>query len=687
MFLWETTEALPHVKFVDKAIFQYLPRAAGLLAPSEVVTRNIRSTYGYDGPIKRLPFWSDPPTSIPPTPNSRSGQFLYVGRMDMDKGFQYLFEAFAAVRSDHPAATLAVCGGGDIETIQSLAHGIPGIEFRGYVGDDAYERALAGCDALLLPSLHEGYPLSLLEACARRKPIIATRVGSIPEVFEGRACALLVPPRDSSALSAAMSQLLCEDAGTYGARCHDAGQTFEQISSPTAIEGFLRRGFEAPKDSGRSWYTSSPSGSPLVEKGTPEKPLLRDTVEQIAHAPQTLPLIEKNGATPSIGIFFSHPTQHHSVMFKHLSEVPDIATRIYYYDYGSLKGAFDPGYGTSESWDVDLLSGTPTKFLPNLLRGKQISQFRQFNPRVVGALLRGRFDAVFVSGYVSPSNWLVLLGAKLLGAKVFYQSDTNILDEERKPQSRLKSLLRRAFLNRVNVFLPIGDHNREVYTRLGYDPQNMVWCPCPVDVERFRGALDNAQTKAASQELRARYDIPDGAKIVAFCGKLIERKRPQDLIDAVKSLGRSDVYALLIGSGPMEAELRAHLSPADPVRITGFVNQSQMPAHMMLADVGVVCSEWDPHPLVVTEFAACGLPILAAHFCGMWGPNDILRPDENGFVYPCGEVAELARCITRLVDDPALAARMGARSLELSGTQSAKYGAQIVAEQLRNLRS
>ncbi len=391
-------------------------------------------------------------------------------------------------------------------------------------------------------------------------------------------------------------------------------------------------------------------------------------------------------ALPRLGIFFSHPTQHHSVMFKHLSEVPDISTHIYYYDYGSLKGAFDPGYGTSESWDVDLLSGTPTKVLPNLLRGQQISQFRQFNPRVIGAMLRERFDAVFVSGYVSPSNWLVLLGAKLLGAKVFYQSDTNILDEERKPQSRLKAVLRRAFLDRVDLFLPIGDHNREVYTRLGYDPQNMVWCPCPVDVERFRGSLDNAQTKTVSEGLRAKYDIPDGAKIVAFCGKLIERKRPQDLIDAVRSLGRSDVYALLIGSGPMEAQLRAGLSPADPVRITGFVNQSQMPAHMMLADVGVVCSEWDPHPLVVTEFAACGLPVVASHFCGMWGPNDILRPDENGFVYPCGDVAELACCITRLVDDPALAARMGAHSLELSATQSARYGAQIVAEQLRKLR-
>lgn len=60
----------------------------------------------------------------------------------------------------------------------------------------------------MLPSLHDGYPLSLLEACARRTPVIATTVGSIPELFDGRACALLVRPRDTTDLSQAMAKIL-----------------------------------------------------------------------------------------------------------------------------------------------------------------------------------------------------------------------------------------------------------------------------------------------------------------------------------------------------------------------------------------------------------------------------------------------------------------------------------------------
>ncbi len=394
--------------------------------------------------------------------------------------------------------------------------------------------------------------------------------------------------------------------------------------------------------------------------------------------------MNNNDTTKRLGVFFSHPTQHHSVMFQHLSCIPGLETRIYYYDFGNLKGAFDAGYGTSEGWDVDLLSGTKSRVLPNILRGKRVNQFRQLNPRVVGAMLRGRFDAVFMSGYVSPSNWLVLIMAKVLGVQVFYQSDSNILDEERKPQSRLRDVLRRRFLNQVHLFLPIGDKNQALYHKLGYGTKPMAWCPCPVDVERFKEECARPTTVELSAQLKRKYALPPDAKVVAFCGKFIERKRPQDLIEAIKLLKRSDIYALLIGSGPMEEELRASLKPDDKVRITGFVNQSQMPAHMMMADVGVVCSEWDPHPLVVTEFAACGLPVVASHFCGVWGEHDILRPEESGFVYPCGDVEELAKRIAQLVDDEALRSRMGARSLELSAMQSAQYGAKVIADYLKN---
>jgi glycosyltransferase involved in cell wall biosynthesis len=384
-----------------------------------------------------------------------------------------------------------------------------------------------------------------------------------------------------------------------------------------------------------------------------------------------------------IGIFFSHPTQHHSVMFKYLAQAPDIESQVYYYDPGLLTKMFDAGFGVAEAWDVDLLSGTRSTVLPSLLRGREINPYRQVNPGIIKVMARERFDAILVMGYVSPSNWLALCSAKLFGARVLYQSDTNILDERRKKQPWLKRLLRGIFLKRVDTFLVIGNKNRDAYLNLGCDPERMVWCPYPVDTKRFEAARSDPQLTEKLAQLRRQHQIPPDAQVVAFCGKLVPRKRPQDLIDALRLLRRENVYGLLIGSGQLEQSLRDYLTPADQVRITGFVNQQMIPYYMLLADVGVVASEWDPHPLVTTEFAMCGLPVVVSDLCGVWGDHDILRVGENGFIYPCGNAARLGEQLAAILDDEPLRVRMSRRALELSEKQSAEYAAEVIANHLR----
>jgi glycosyltransferase involved in cell wall biosynthesis len=384
-----------------------------------------------------------------------------------------------------------------------------------------------------------------------------------------------------------------------------------------------------------------------------------------------------------LGAFFSHPTQHHSAMFQYLAKNDDIDLRVYYYDPGSLGGMFDPGYGNDATWDVDLTSGVQARVLTNVLRGREVHPFRQLNLGVLHSTLRGRFDAIFLSGYASPSNWLVLAAAKLTGCPVWYQSDTNILDMERKTKSRFKDFLRRRFLRGVSLFLVAGNNNQAAYRHFGIKEDQMVWCPIPVDMARYSSARHDPELNKKLDELRARYEIPKGSRVVAFCGKLIERKRPEDVIEALRILERKNTYGLLIGSGEMEGELRRSLTRNDRIVITGFVNQSEIPYHMLLADIGVVSSEWDPHPLVTTEFAMCGRPVVVSDYCGVWGDHDVLRPGENGLLYKCGNVPELARQISVLLDDDKLRHEMGQRSLAFAEEQSAEYAAQVLAALLR----
>jgi len=70
------------------------------------------------------------------------------------------------------------------------------------------EELLRGADLFVLPSRREGLPMAILEAMASGVPIVATRVGGVPEIIEDGEDGVLVPPEDPGALAAALGGLL-----------------------------------------------------------------------------------------------------------------------------------------------------------------------------------------------------------------------------------------------------------------------------------------------------------------------------------------------------------------------------------------------------------------------------------------------------------------------------------------------
>ena len=95
--------------------------------------------------------------------------------------------------------------------------------------------ALAGARYLVLPSYHEGYPLVLLEAARAGVPMIATPVGSIPEMFGDSGACRLVPVRDSVGLAKEMLAAMRETKDAYEARRIQARMHFERVSSASAV--------------------------------------------------------------------------------------------------------------------------------------------------------------------------------------------------------------------------------------------------------------------------------------------------------------------------------------------------------------------------------------------------------------------------------------------------------------------
>jgi len=133
-----------------------------------------------------------------------------VGRLETQKGHVYLLDAWPRVARAYPDARLLVVGEGSLHDAlvdqARRAHVAEGVIFTGFRSD--VPRILDAIDVLALPSLHEGMPLTVIEAAAAGRPVVATAVDGTPEVVREGETGSLVPPADPAALAEALLAML-----------------------------------------------------------------------------------------------------------------------------------------------------------------------------------------------------------------------------------------------------------------------------------------------------------------------------------------------------------------------------------------------------------------------------------------------------------------------------------------------
>lgn len=238
MAIWETTNANPGNKFIDEEAVHHTHRCLAILSPSAAIDRGIRETYAYAGPIVRLPFW------VPdiPSPPFKTGvpfthDFAYLGRLDVEKGINELITAFATIRRKRPAR-LAICGFGKAGPFRARASELgilESVDFYPNASEETVGNVMQSARWYVLPSYHEGYPLSILEAARRGIPIIATSVGSVSEMVGRSEAALLIPPHNMEALVSVMEYTFGESEPEYARRCKAAWHMFSQLSGASVV--------------------------------------------------------------------------------------------------------------------------------------------------------------------------------------------------------------------------------------------------------------------------------------------------------------------------------------------------------------------------------------------------------------------------------------------------------------------
>ena len=143
------------------------------------------------------------------------GRILFLGRIAPAKGVDELLQACARLAPQHPALQLVLAGEGEQGWARRRAAelGIAGrVELPGWLAASEREAQLARAWLFCLPSHAEGLPMAMLEAMAAGVPVVASRVGAIPDLVTDGVEGLLAAPGDVDALVRAIGRLLADRA-------------------------------------------------------------------------------------------------------------------------------------------------------------------------------------------------------------------------------------------------------------------------------------------------------------------------------------------------------------------------------------------------------------------------------------------------------------------------------------------
>lgn len=186
-----------------------------------------------------------------------------------------------------------------------------------------------------------------------------------------------------------------------------------------------------------------------------------------------------------------------------------------------------------------------------------------------------------------------------------------------------------------------------------------------------------------TSSFKQRDQMASGPFRVSFVGQFIERKRVDILIDALACLKTDDFELVVVGSGPLEAELQANAKAklGDRVIWLGQRPIAEIPALMAQADCLVLPSRHDGWGAVVSEALMAGTPAICSDRCGAAA---VVRASGCGGVFPVGDVTALAALLKRALAQGKQSGDRRAALAAWAKCLGAKAGASYLEEILRH---
>lgn len=267
-------------------------------------------------------------------------------------------------------------------------------------------------------------------------------------------------------------------------------------------------------------------------------------------------------------------------------------------------------------------------------------------PAFVRTLRRERPDIVFST--CSASNIIATVGHALVRSPArLVLSERNALYRGRKhthPKQATEVALKRLTYRRADVVTAVSQGVADELAELGVRRDRIAVVYNPI----VDGELDRLAAAPVDHPWFAAGQPP----VLLACARLVPQKDYPTLLDAFVRIRREvDCRLWILGNGPLHDELVAHavgLGLGDHVHFAGFDKNPFK--YMAKVPLLIHASRAEGLPGTLIQTMACGTPVVSTD-CD-FGPREVIRSGEDGYLVPVGDAAELARRAIEVLRDP-----------------------------------
>ena len=390
-----------------------------------------------------------------------------------------------------------------------------------------------------------------------------------------------------------------------------------------------------------------------------------------------------------IAIVARHPIQYQDGLWIRMAKHPKLDIHVIFLDTIGIDDTFDTTINAVVKWDTPLLEGYSWEFVPNISPARFTSVIDRINPGLPRALTKNKFDAVVVHGYLSISNWLLLITTSVNRIPLILRGEGSVRSVSSGFScifSFLRSPMQSFFLHCCDAIACSSTDNADYHRSRGADVKKLFSMPCSID----RVQLDKFKMQSRSRnDVRRAYGLPLDKILVLSVTRLNKYKRPLDTIEAFGRLTLSEninFHVVFVGDGPNRKFLEnksKKLGLSDQIHFLGFLNQSVLVEIILACDLFVLPSEVDPSPKALSEATYLGLPAICSDSVGT-GP-DFIEDGKTGRIFPTGNVGAYAQAIYDLVIDPVELKIMGRRSSKFARSNDFNIGIENFVKRMDKL--